>query len=68
VALHGVGVALGLAVLAAGDGRLGHQRPQAGVVGFAGEVLELFVGDAQLLAQRSLAVGVVGESALEAGP
>jgi hypothetical protein len=68
VTLHGVGVALGLAVLAPGEGRLRHERPEARVVGLVGEVVELLVGDAELLAQLALALGVVGESALEAGP
>ena len=54
---HGVGVALGLAVLVLGQRRLGHQGPQAGVVGLLGEVAQLLVGDGQLLAELAEPVG-----------
>ena len=68
VAAHGVGVLLGLAVLLLGQWRLGHQRPDAGVVGLVGEVRELLVGHPQLLAELPQAVGHLGEATLEQGP
>ena len=49
---HRVGVPLGVTGLDAGVRRLGHQRPDAHVVGLVAQVGELLVGDAQLLAQR----------------
>src|SRR4051794_27122875 len=49
VALHRLSMALRVLVLPVGQGRLRHERPQAGVVGGLGEVAELLVGDGELL-------------------
>ena len=52
---HRVGMCLRVVVLVGGARRLGDERPQAHVVGFVGELRELFVDDAQLFAQPSQA-------------
>ena len=51
VGRHRIGVALRLVELDLGHRRLGDQRPDAVVVGLVGELGELLVDDAQLLAQ-----------------
>lgn len=48
---HGIGVQSGLPVLDPGTGGLGHESPQPEVLGFVGEMSELFVDDAQFLTQ-----------------
>ena len=68
VALHGVGVALGVLVLPVGERRLRHERPQPGVVGGLGEVAELLVGHGELLAELLEARADLGEAAFDEGP
>ena len=68
VPLHGIGVALGVLVLTVGERRLGHERPQPGVVGGLGEVPELLLGHGQLLAELLEARADLGEAALDEGP
>src|SRR3546814_68809 len=68
VPLHRVGVALGVMVLPVGQRRLGDERAQAGVVRHLGEVLELLVGDSQLLAELAQARGHLCEASLHEGP
>lgn len=48
VLAHGLGMALGLGVVAFGYGRLGDQRTQTGIVGGVGQVRELLGGDLEL--------------------
>src|SRR3954453_12489910 len=67
VPAHRVGVLLGLAVLLLGERCLGDQGPDAGVVGLVGEVRELLLGHAQLLAEVAQAVGHLGEATLDQG-
>lgn len=68
VPLHGVGVALGVLVLALCERRLGHKGPQPGVVGRLGEVRKLLLGDGQLLAELLEARADLGQAALDEGP
>lgn len=49
VATHGLGVAGRFAVLALGDGGLGHERAEAGIVCGLRQVKELLVSDLELL-------------------
>src|SRR5687767_255796 len=51
MATHRVGVLLRLTVLLLGEGGLGDERPDPGVVGLPREVRELLVGHPQLLAE-----------------
>ena len=48
MACHRLGVALGLTMFDAGQGCLGDQRAQPGVIGIVGEMQELLVGHAQI--------------------
>src|SRR5258705_9827605 len=65
VAGHGVGVALGLTMLVLGEGRLGNQGPQAGVVGLRSQLRKLLVDDRELVAQGAEAITHVGQTALD---
>ena len=60
-------MALRLAVLPVCQRRLGDQRPKAGVVGFGGELIELFVGDGQLITHDAQAIRQLGQAALDEG-
>ena len=51
VPAHRLGVAFRLAVVAVGDGRLGHEGTQARVVGLIGEVRELLGADVEFATQ-----------------
>lgn len=68
MALHGIGVALGLVVLAIGERCLRHQRAQVGVVGCLGEVRELLVGHGEVVPQLAEPAGDLREAALDEGP
>lgn len=65
VALHRIGVTLGLAVLAPGERRLGHERAEPGLLGLVGQMGELLVGHAQLGSQRLEAVAHLDEAAFD---
>ena len=65
---HGIRVALRVMVLAVGQRRLGHQRPEPGVVGGLGQVLQLLVGDGELLAELAQARRHLGQASLHEGP
>lgn len=65
VAGHGVGVTLGLAVLVLGEGRLGNQGAQAGVVGLRSQLRKLLVDDRELVAQGAETITHVGQTALD---
>ena len=54
--------------LGLGERRLGHERPQAGVLGFVVEERELLVGDRELGAQPLEPIAHVDQAALEQGP
>ena len=60
MAAHGVGVALGLAVVVVGERGLGHEGAQARVVGGIGEVGELLGTDRQLAPQLPQPLGRPG--------
>ena len=68
VPVHGIGMALGVLVLAVGQWGLGHQRAQAGIVGGLGQMTELLVGHGQLLAKLLEARADLGEASLDEGP
>jgi len=68
MSLHGIGVALGVLVLAVRQRGLGHQRAEPGVVRGLGERRELLVGYRQLFAELTEARTDVGEAALDEGP
>lgn len=51
MAHHGLSVAPGVAVLAVGHRRFGHQRTKPGLVGIVGEVQELLLGHCQIMAE-----------------
>ena len=68
LAALGVGVAARLVRLGVGERRLGHERPQAGVLGFGLEERALLVGDRELGAQPLEPVAHVDQAALEQGP
>ena len=54
--------------LGVGERRLGHERPQAGVLGFGVEERALLVGDGELGAQPLEPIAHVDQAALEQGP
>ena len=62
---HGLGMPLGLPMVDVGDGRLGHQGPQPGVVGGIGQMRELLIRDLELGAQLLQATGNLAESPLD---
>jgi len=66
VAAHRGGVLLRLAVIALGQRRLGHHRPEASVVGFVGEDGELLVGHSQLGAELPEPIPHVDQLSLDA--
>jgi len=68
VAVHGVGVALGVLVLTVGDRSLGHQRPEPGVVRGLRQVAELLLGHGQLLAELAQACAQLRQTSLDEGP
>jgi len=68
VPLHRIGVALGILVLAIGQRRLRHQRPQAGIIRGLGQVAELLVGHGQLVSELLEARADLGEAAFDQGP
>lgn len=68
MALHGVGVALRVVVLAVGQRGLRHEGAQPCVVGGLGEVRELLVGHGEVVAQLPEARGDLRETALDEGP
>ncbi len=61
----GVGVALGVEVLAAGERAVGDDRPEPGVVGLVGEVGLLLVVNPQLLAQGAQPAAHAAEPTLD---
>jgi len=68
VAMHRIGVALGVVVLPISERRLGDEGPQSRVVRRLGQVAELLVGHGQLLAELLEARADVGETAFDEGP
>lgn len=62
---HCIRVPLGLTVVALREGRLGHQRPQACVVGLLGQLGVLLVCDPQLGPQLAQARGDVVEATFQ---
>src|SRR5436190_18935575 len=62
---HGVGVPLGLVVLAVGQRGLRHQRPQAGIVGLLHEDGQLLVQDSEFVAGAPQAVVDLPQPALD---
>ena len=56
---------LRVAELAVGQGRLRHQRSQAGVVGLIGELDELLADDTQFLPERAQAPGNIAETSFD---
>ena len=64
---QGVGVAAGVARLDVGERRLGHQRPEADVLGLLLEERELLVGDRELGADALEPFAHVDEASLEDG-
>lgn len=67
MALHGVGVALRVVVLAVGERRLRDERAQPGVVGRLGEVRQLLVGHGQILPELAQAAGHLREAPFDDG-
>ena len=65
VALHGVGMALGIAMLPLGQRRLRHQCPETCFFGFLGQVGELFVGDSEIARQGLQAFRDVPEASFD---
>ena len=68
VPLHGIGVALGIVVLAVGQGGLRDQRAQPGVVGRLGEVGQLLIGHGEVVPQLAEPAGDLCEAAFDEGP
>lgn len=68
MALHGLGVPLGVVVLAVREWCLRQERAQPGVVRGVGEVGQLLVGDPQVVAELPQARGDLREAALDEGP
>lgn len=65
VSLHGLGVPLGLVMLPIGQGCLRDERAQSSIVGCLGEVGQLILGDAELVAQLLEARRGLGEAAFD---
>ena len=65
---HGVGMTLGLGVLAPGQRRLRDQSAETGVGGGVGEHGELLVGNRELLTEITQALGGLEEPALDQRP
>ncbi len=65
MAVHHIGVALGLAVLAISERGLGHQSPQSGFVGLVGEVRELLIGDRKLATKLHQPFGHISQPLFE---
>ena len=63
-----VGVPAHLVRFGVGEGRLRHQRPQPGVLGFGVEERGLLVGDAEFSTQPLEPIAHVDQAALEQGP
>jgi hypothetical protein len=68
MALHRVGVALGVLVLAVSDRGLGHEGSQTSVIGGLGQVSELLLGHRQLLPKLAQAGAELREASLDEGP
>ena len=68
VALHGIGVSLGVLMLTVGDGGLGYQRPEPGVVGRLHQVAELLLGHGELVAELAEACAQLRQTSLDKGP
>lgn len=63
-----VGVPAGLAMLLLGERCLGHEGTETGVVGFVGELVELLLGDAEVVTRRLELFADGAESTLDLGP
>lgn len=68
MALHRIRVALGLVVLSVGQRRLGHQRPQPGIVGRLGQVGQLLLGHGQVVPELAEPAGDLREATFDEGP
>ena len=68
MAPEGVGVPSGVAGFGIGQRRLGHERPETGIVGLVFEEGELLLGDAQLGTEPLQPLAHVDEATLQDRP
>jgi len=62
---HGVGMALGIAVVEAGPWGLGHESAPLQIIGLVGQVGVLLVDDSQFIAQRSQSLAHLPQSTFD---